>query len=75
MVENLADDDGVFDAGDDLHGATAGLAGFDVDVEHALHVLCPRHHGTALHVDPLFGGIARFLNNEQNRATLKRQAA
>ena len=29
--------------GDDLHGAAAGLAGFDVDVEHALESLCPSH--------------------------------
>ena len=27
----LADDVGIYDAGDDLHGIAAGLAGFDID--------------------------------------------
>lgn len=45
VVENLADDDGIFDAGDDLHGAAAGLASGDVDVEHALEALCRGHGG------------------------------
>ena len=48
MIENLADDDGIFNAGDDLHGATAGRTGGDVDVEYPLEGLCPGHGPVAL---------------------------
>ena len=33
----------MFDGGDDLRGAAAGLADFDVDVEYAFETLCPSH--------------------------------
>ena len=42
------DDVGIFDAGDDLHGIAAGLAGFDIDAEYALEPLGPCHGGMAL---------------------------
>ena len=48
MGEYLADDVGIFDAGDDLHGIAAGLAGFDIDAEYALKPLGPCHGGMAL---------------------------
>ncbi len=48
MVENLADDDGIFDAGDDLHGAATVRTGFDVDIEDPLQSLGPRHGGVVL---------------------------
>ena len=48
MGEYLADDVGIFDAGDDLHGIAAGLAGFDIDAEYALKPLCPCNGGMAL---------------------------
>ena len=35
------------DAGDDLDVAAAGLAGLDVEVEHALQALGPRHRDVA----------------------------
>ena len=47
MGEYLADDVGIFDAGDDLHGIAAGLAGFDIDAEYALKPLGPCHGDTA----------------------------
>ena len=47
MGENLLDHHRVFDAGDDLYGATAAFAGFDVDVEHPLQALRPSHGGPA----------------------------
>ena len=43
--ENLLDHHRVFDAGDDLYGATAAFAGFDVDVEHPFQALRPGHGG------------------------------
>ena len=39
VVEDLLDDQRIFDAGDDLDGAAAALAGLDVDVEHTLQAL------------------------------------
>ena len=48
MGEYLADDVGIFDAGDDLHGIAAGLAGFDIDAEYALKPLYPCHGGMVL---------------------------
>lgn len=48
MVENRADDAGIFNAGDDLHGTAAGLAGFDIDAEYPLEALCPGHGHMAL---------------------------
>ncbi len=48
MVENLADDAGIFNAGDDFHGTAAGLAGFDIDAEYPLEALCPGHGHMAL---------------------------
>ena len=43
MVEDALNDGGVFDTGDDLDVAATGIAGFDIDVEHALELLCLRH--------------------------------
>jgi hypothetical protein len=60
VIENLADDDGVFDAGDDLHGAAAGLAGRDVDVEYPLEALRPVHGGMAFGGCSVYGCIGRF---------------
>ena len=54
MVENLADDAGIFNAGDDLDGAAAGLSGLDVDVQYALQALRPGHCCSA------FGGRCVF---------------
>ena len=47
MFEDVTDDGGVFDTGDDLYGATAVLADFDVDLEDALEALCPSHRPMA----------------------------
>ena len=41
--EGFRDDHGVFDTGDDFHGATLCMASFNVDVEHPLEALRPRH--------------------------------
>ncbi len=35
-------------AGDDLHGAAAAVAGFDVDLEHAFQAPGPAHGGVTL---------------------------
>jgi len=37
----LFDDHRIFNAGDDVHGAAAFMAGFNIDVEHLLEPLCP----------------------------------
>ncbi len=42
------DGGGVFDAGDDLGVAAAGVTGFDVEVEYALQAPGPGHGSTAL---------------------------
>ena len=41
MVEDLADDHRVFDAGDDPHRPAADPTGLDVDAKYALQALCP----------------------------------
>jgi len=41
VVEDFADNQRIFDAGDDLHGALADLAGLDVGIEYTLEPLCP----------------------------------
>jgi len=48
MVQNPFDDCRVLDAGDDLDGAAALLAGFDVDLEYPFKTLRPGHGGAAL---------------------------
>ncbi len=48
MLEDELDDGGVFDVGDDLEVAAAGVAGLDVDIEHALEAPGPGHGNTAL---------------------------
>ena len=48
MVQDLSDDNGVFDTGDHLDGAAALLTGFDIDLEHAFEALSPSHGGVAL---------------------------
>ena len=61
MIENLSYDRRIFDRGDDFHGAAAGLAGGDVDVEYALEPLRPTHGNVALgrgSVWCLVGGLA-----------------
>ena len=45
VAEYSLDDHGIFDAGDHLGSAAALTAGLDVDVEHPLEALCPRHGG------------------------------
>ena len=47
MVENLLNDTGVFDAGNDLHRSAAVATGFDVDVEDSLQALRPRQGDVA----------------------------
>lgn len=47
MIQNLLNDHRVLHAGDDAYRALASLASFDVDVEHALQPLSPRHGGVA----------------------------
>ena len=42
MVEDLTDDVGILDAGVNLDVPAAGLAGLDVDIEHALEALRSR---------------------------------
>ncbi len=58
MVEDALDDSGIFDAGDDLHRTATYLAGFNVDVEHALEALRPAHGGAAL--DGCFGTLGTW---------------
>ena len=64
MVENLADDAGIFsalascvalppasmqsNAGDGLDGTAAGLTGFDIDAEYPLEALCLYAYGCKL---------------------------
>ena len=47
VCEDLIDDVGILDAGDDPHRPAAGRAGLDVDPEHPLEALRPGHRGTA----------------------------
>ncbi|MFT7530930.1 MAG: transposase [Gammaproteobacteria bacterium] len=42
MVEYFVDNNRIFDAGNDFHGAAAGTAGLDGDVKHSLETLPPR---------------------------------
>ncbi len=53
VIEDVGDDGGVFDAGDDPHGPAAAAAGLDIDRKDALEPLCPSHRRMA------FGGAAR----------------
>lgn len=48
MLEDTVDDGRVFDAGDDPERPATVAAGLDVDAEHALEALRPRHGRTAL---------------------------
>ena len=48
MIQNPFPDHRVLDAGDDLHGATAMVAGLDVDSEYPFKALGPGHGGAAL---------------------------
>ena len=48
MMENLSDDDWVFDTGNHFNSTTALLAAFDIDLEHAFESLSPRHGSMAL---------------------------
>ena len=41
MLQNLLDDCGFLDAGDDAQAAAALLARLDIDSEHPLEALCP----------------------------------
>ena len=43
VIEDLFDDAGILDAGDDAHGPTATAAGLDVDRKDTPEPLCPRH--------------------------------
>lgn len=49
VFEYLADHHRVFDAGNDPHRTLTLLTGVDVDVEHPLQSLCPRHGRMALY--------------------------
>jgi hypothetical protein len=48
MGEYFFDHCRILDAGNDLHGAATGLAGFDIDAEYALKPLGPCHGGMVL---------------------------
>jgi hypothetical protein len=48
MGEYLSDDIGIFDAGDDLDGATR-VTGLDVNLEYPPQTLRPSHRGSAFH--------------------------
>ena len=48
MVEDLSDDDGVFDTGNHFNRSTALFTGFDIDGEYAFEALGPGHGGMAL---------------------------
>jgi hypothetical protein len=41
VFENLPDDGGVLDAGEDAHPAAAAETGLDVDAKHALQAVRP----------------------------------
>jgi len=60
VVENLAYDAGILDAGDDLDGAATSLTGFDVDVEYPLQPLRPEPAPDLIrgHGGMAFGGCA-----------------
>ena len=55
VIEDFLDHHRVFDAGNDLNGAAAFTAGFNVDVEEALAALCPGHRC------PTFDGRLRLI--------------
>ena len=57
VVEYLLDDGRVFDCGDDLRHSAALAAGFDVDVEHPLQALGPRHGRVAFGRCSVAGGV------------------
>ena len=48
MVQNLPDDEGVFDTSDHLCATTADLASFHVNVEHPFQSLSPGHRHMTL---------------------------
>jgi hypothetical protein len=43
MIKDFADDQWVFNAGDNSHCFSATAADRDIDIEHAFKSLCPRH--------------------------------
>jgi hypothetical protein len=47
VCEDLLDDVGILDAGDDPHRPTAGRKGLDIDPEHPLEALRRGHRGAA----------------------------
>ena len=55
MIQDLFDDGGVFDTGDDLHRAATLLTGFDIDRKYPFEALGPSHGSMAL------GGESRVL--------------
>ena len=54
MVQNLFDDDWVFDAGNHLDRAATLLTGFDIDLENGVEALRPGHGGVGLSGCPGF---------------------
>lgn len=48
MIQDLLDHRRAFNTGDDLHRATAQIAGLDVDLEHAFQALSPSHRRVTL---------------------------
>jgi hypothetical protein len=60
MGEYLLNHFGIFDAGNDLHGTAAVLAGGDIDIEYPFEPLSPSHGGVALCGRPIYGGVGRL---------------
>ena len=55
VIEDLLDDDGILNAGNDLHRPFALLAFSDVYVEHPLQASGPGHGGMLLHGRAVIG--------------------
>ena len=60
MGEYLVDHIGIFDAGNDLHGTAAVLAGSNVDIEYPFEPLSPCHCGMTFGGRPVYGGGGCF---------------
>ena len=60
MGEHLLDHFGIFNAGNDLHGTAAVLAGSNVDIEYPFEPLSPCHCGMTFGGRPVYGGGGCF---------------
>ncbi len=71
MLEDAADELGIFDAGDDSQLAAAALTGFDVDAKGALQALHPAHgvvfRGARLRADAAAAAAGRGDRRAQAR--------